>query len=68
MVFVGRKFEMVLRKKSGRPSIKLKLEELGIETTDEKIADILAVVKQKGTEKKGTITDDEFRAILKDTL
>ncbi len=67
-VFVGRQFEMVLGKKSGRPSIKMKLEELGIETTDEKIADILAVVKQKGTEKKGPITDDEFRAILKDTL
>lgn len=66
--FVGRKFEMVLGKKSGRPSIKLKLEELGIETTGEKLAEILAKVKQKGAEKKGILSDDEFKAILKDTL
>lgn len=66
--FVGRRFEMVLGKKSGRPSIKLKLEELGIETTDEKIAEILAKVKQKGIEKKGVLSDDEFKAILKDML
>jgi len=66
--FVGREFEMVLGKKSGRPSIKLKLEELGIEATDEKISELLAKVKQKGTEKKGNLSDDEFKAILKDTL
>ena len=66
--FVGRKFEMVLGKKSGRPSIKMKLEELGIETTDEKIAELLGKVKQKGAEKKGVLSDDEFKAILKETL
>lgn len=67
-VFVGRKFEMVLGKKSGRPSIRTKLEELGIETTDEKIAELLAKVKQKGIQKKGILTDDEFKAILTETL
>ena len=66
--FVGREFEMVLGKKSGRPSIKVKLEELGIEATDEKLAEILVQVKQKGTEEKGILSDDEFKAILKDTL
>lgn len=66
--FVGREFKIVLGKKSGRPSIKLKLEELGIETTDEKIAEILTKVKQKGIEKKGALSDKEFEAILKDTL
>jgi len=66
--FVGRKFEMVLGKKSGRPSIRLKLQELGIEATEEKVPEILAKVKQKGIEKKGTLSDDEFKAILEDIL
>lgn len=66
--FVGRKFEMALGKKSGRPSIKTKLEEFGIETTEEKIAELLAKVKQKGIEKKGLLSDDEFKVILKETL
>ena len=66
--FIGRKFEMLLGKKSGRPSIKMKLEELSIETTEEIIAELLAKVKQKGTEKKGALSDDEFKAILDETL
>ncbi|MAG14670.1 MAG: hypothetical protein CL874_02140 [Dehalococcoidales bacterium] len=65
---VGRKFETVLGKKSGRPSIKLKLEELGIQTTDEKISELLTKVKLMGTEKKGVVSDDEFKGILKDVL
>lgn len=65
---VGRKFETVLGKKSGRPSIKLKLEELGIRTTDEKISDLLTKVKLMGTEKKGVLSDDEFKGILNDVL
>lgn len=66
--FIGRRFEIVLGKKSGRPSIKIKLEELGIETTDEKIAELLAKVKEKGIKKKGILSDEEFNAILKETL
>jgi methanogen homocitrate synthase len=66
--FVGRRFEMALGKKSGRPSIRVKLDELGIEATDEKVAELLAEVKQKGMEKKGLLTDDEFKAILEKTL
>jgi len=66
--FVGRKFEAVLGKMSGRPSIKMKLDELGVKTTDEKIAEILTKVKQKGIEKKGLLSDNEFEAILKEAL
>jgi len=62
--FIGRNFEMVLGKKSGRPSIRVKLGELGIEATDEKIVEVLTKVKQKGIEKKGILSDDEFVAIL----
>ncbi|MFC1898949.1 LeuA family protein [Chloroflexota bacterium] len=66
--FVGRKFEMILGKKSGRPSIRLKLEELGIDATDEQVAELLLKVKQKGTDNRGSVSDDEFRVILKETL
>ncbi len=66
--FVGRKFEMLLGKKSGRPSIRVKLEELGVEASDEKVAELLEKVKQKGTDNKGPVSDDEFGAILKETL
>ena len=66
--FLGRRFEMVLGKKSGRPSIKVKLEELGIEASDEKIAEILTKVKQKGTDMKRSLSDDEFKSILNETL
>ncbi len=66
--FVGGKFKFVLGKKSGKPSIKLKLEELGMQVPDEKIAEILTKVKQKGIDKKSLLTDEEFRDIVKKTL
>jgi isopropylmalate/homocitrate/citramalate synthase len=66
--FVGRRLDLVLGKKSGRPSIKMKLEELGVQASDEQIAELLVKVKQKGTEKKGFLSDDEFKAILRETL
>jgi isopropylmalate/homocitrate/citramalate synthase len=36
--------------------------------SDEQIAELLVKVKQKGTEKKGFLSDDEFKAILRETL
>ncbi len=66
--FVGRKFEMLLGKKSGRPSIRVKLEELGVDATDEQVAELLEKVKQKGADNKGPVSDGEFKAILKETL
>jgi isopropylmalate/homocitrate/citramalate synthase len=66
--FVGRRLDLVLGKKSGRPSIKMKLEELGVQASDEQIAELLVKVKQKGTEKKGFLSEDEFKVILRETL
>ena len=65
---VGRKFEMILGKKSGRPSIRVKLEELGVEATDDQVAELLDKVKSKGAENKGPVSDSDFRTILKETL
>jgi methanogen homocitrate synthase len=61
--FVGQKFKMVLGKKSGKPSIQVKLDELGLSATEDQIAEMLKLVKSKGIEKKSTLTDDEFKVI-----
>jgi isopropylmalate/homocitrate/citramalate synthase len=66
--FVGRKFEMILGKKSGRPSIRVKLDEMGVQATDNQVAQLLEKVKLKGSQNKGPVSDDEFRTILKETL
>ncbi len=57
---------IVLGKKSGLDSIDLKCKELGLEFTPEQRPAILKEVKRKGIEKRGLLTDDEFRAIVAD--
>jgi isopropylmalate/homocitrate/citramalate synthase len=52
---------IVLGKKSGLDSIRIKAEELGLEIPEDRRADVLAAVKKLGTEKRGLVTDDEFR-------
>jgi len=54
---------IVLGKKSGLDSIRIKAEELGIDLPRERRAEVLAKVKEAGTRKRGLVTDDEFRAI-----
>lgn len=55
---------IVLGKKSGLDSIDLKCKELGLPFTAEQRPAILKEVKRKGIEKRGLLTDDEFRAIV----
>jgi isopropylmalate/homocitrate/citramalate synthase len=52
---------IVLGKKSGLDSIRIKAEELGIDVPEERRAEVLARVKEAGTRKRGLVTDDEFR-------
>jgi isopropylmalate/homocitrate/citramalate synthase len=52
---------IVLGKKSGLDSIRIKAEELGLEIPEDRRADVLVAVKRLGTEKRGLVTDDEFR-------
>ena len=54
---------IVLGKKSGLDSIRLKAEELGLDIPDERIPAVLAQVKALGTKKEGLISDEEFRQI-----
>jgi isopropylmalate/homocitrate/citramalate synthase len=56
--------KIVLGKKSGLDSIDLKAKELGMTISPEKREMVLAAVKKKGIEKRGLLTDQEFREIV----
>ena len=55
---------IVLGKKSGLDSIRLKAEELGLQVANEQRAAILAEVKKRAIAKRGLVSDDEFRTIV----
>jgi len=55
---VGAERGIVLGKKSGLDSIRIKAEELGVDVPDERRAGLLAQVKELGV-----VTDDEFREL-----
>jgi isopropylmalate/homocitrate/citramalate synthase len=54
---------IVLGKKSGIDSIRIKAEELGLDVAESERAELLAKVKELGTRKRGLVTDDEFRKL-----
>jgi isopropylmalate/homocitrate/citramalate synthase len=56
---------IVLGKKSGIDSIRIKAEELGLDLDDEAQRRLLAQVKELGTKKRDVITDDEFRDLAR---
>ncbi len=62
---VGAERSLVLGKKSGLDSIRLKAEELGLEVPEDARAALLAKVKALGAKKGRLVTDAEFRAIVK---
>jgi isopropylmalate/homocitrate/citramalate synthase len=51
---------IVLGKKSGLDSIRIKAAELGLDLDDAAQRDLLARVKELGTSKRGLVTDEEF--------
>jgi methanogen homocitrate synthase len=64
----GVKGKIVLGKKSGKPSIVYKLNELGLGSLDDSmLAAVLAEVKRAGNEKRGLVDDDEFVKIVQKT-
>jgi isopropylmalate/homocitrate/citramalate synthase len=54
---------IVLGKKSGLDSIRIKAEELGLDLPEDRHADVLAKVKELGARKRGLVTDEEFREL-----
>jgi isopropylmalate/homocitrate/citramalate synthase len=61
---VGAERSLVLGKKSGLDSIRIKCAELGLDVPEDQYADLLARVKQLGSEKRGLVTDEEFRQLV----
>ncbi len=62
---VGQQIRVVLGKKSGKESIKVKARELGVDIADEKMDGVLDGVKRLGIEKKACLTDEEFLELVK---
>jgi len=57
---VGARRAIVLGKKSGLDSIRIKATELGVSLAEEEQRDLLAAVKARGTETRRLVGDDEF--------
>jgi isopropylmalate/homocitrate/citramalate synthase len=55
---------IVLGKKSGLDSIRIKAEELGLDVPEERYADLLTAVKALGMRKRGLVDDAEFVALV----
>jgi isopropylmalate/homocitrate/citramalate synthase len=55
---------IVLGKKSGIDSIRIKSAELGLEVPEEAQPALLEAVKKLGIEKRGLVTDEEFRRLV----
>ena len=58
---VGAKRGIVLGKKSGGDSIRIKASELGIDVPEARRAELLEAVKALAIRKRGLVTDEEFR-------
>jgi isopropylmalate/homocitrate/citramalate synthase len=60
---VGATRAIVLGKKSGAESIRIKAEELGLELPEERRRAVLEAVKARAIEKGGLVDDDEFQEL-----
>jgi isopropylmalate/homocitrate/citramalate synthase len=61
---VGAERRIVLGKKSGLDSIRIRLAELKLERPEETWPELLASVKELGARKHGLVTDEEFRELV----
>jgi len=62
---VGATRSIVLGKKSGLDSIRIKAVELGLELPEERHAELLAAVKKRSLEQRGLVSDEEFAALVR---
>jgi isopropylmalate/homocitrate/citramalate synthase len=61
---VGAERGIVLGKKSGLDSIRIKVTDLGLEVPEELFPELLDAVKKLGVKKRGLVTDAEFRRLV----
>ena len=64
---VGAERRIVLGKKSGVDSIRIKADELGLDVPEEDYRDLLAEVKRIAAERYGLVSDEEFRTLVNRT-
>jgi isopropylmalate/homocitrate/citramalate synthase len=62
---VGAKRGIVLGKKSGIDSIRIRVEELGLDVPEERYPALLEAVKRLGAKNKRLVTDAEFRRLAR---
>jgi len=62
---IGARRGIVLGKKSGLDSIRIKATELGIDVPDDQLPELLAKVKARGVRKGGLVTDAEFKRMAR---
>ena len=63
---VGAERSIVLGKKSGLDSIRIRCEDLGLDVPEDAYPGLLARVKQLGTDKRDLVTDEEFRQLVQE--
>jgi isopropylmalate/homocitrate/citramalate synthase len=61
---VGATRGIVLGKKSGLDSIRIKADELGLDVADEDLPGLLEAVKKAATRKRGLVTDAELKRLV----
>jgi len=61
--YVGAERKIVLGKKSGKESVKVKLEEYGLELDEEKAAVLLSEIKSLSIKERRLVTDEEFKEL-----
>ncbi len=59
----ARPARIVLGKKSGLDSIRIKAAELGLDLPEERYPALLAAVKRRALERRGLVSDEEFAAL-----
>jgi isopropylmalate/homocitrate/citramalate synthase len=63
---VGAERSIVLGKKSGLDSIRIRCADLGLDVPENAYPGLLARVKQLGTDKRDLVTDEEFRQLVQE--
>ncbi len=62
--FIGRELRFSIGKKSGKASVTMKLEELGMSLDDALVGEVLRRIKEMALEVKRELTDSEFKQIV----
>ncbi|MCS7006190.1 MAG: homoaconitate hydratase [Thermoleophilia bacterium] len=61
---VGAERGIVLGKKSGLDSIRIKVSELGLDVPEERFPALLEAVKRAGAKRRGLVSDDDLRELV----